>query len=321
MIRFICEECGRRVSVSDEYAGRSGKCPDCGSAVVVPVIPVPVEIELSIQAPPVNENADDGEVKQEIFNDLGIKPIGLANIEAGKRTKPWYIDIFLYPVSTSGIINLVMLTLLPTLFSAIATFFFMVPVLSFFGFFFIMFNFIIRMYYFWYVAECVRYSCMGQTRAPSVFLAAGEDLWDLMHFYFSILLCNLLCFVPATVSMFVNSGFGLEYWVSILAGCLLFPILLLSIVVIDSVSSWNPFMLIVSMIRLMPQYLIVSAALLGMVWLLHIVVFGLFNLGASVLAILPFIKPLITVVVVYFSFIAAHLLGRFYWRNSHKLDW
>ncbi|MCF7955637.1 MAG: hypothetical protein K9M75_07540 [Phycisphaerae bacterium] len=325
MIRFFCKECGRRVSVSDDCAGRSGKCPDCGSAVAVPAIAAPVEIELNIQAPPIYDDAadtaDGEEFKQEVFNDLGLKPIGLANIDAGKRAKPWYTDIFLYPVSTSGIINLVMLTLLPPLFSVIALTLFMIPTLSFFAFFFLMFKIIIRLYFFWYVAECVRYSCMGQTRAPSVYSAAGEDFWDGLNFYFSIFACYLLCFVWAPISLIGNSEFGITYWSLIAVGCLFFPILFLSIVVIDSISAWNPFMLIISMFRLMPQYLIVSAAMFAGVWLAHKVGFWMFSLEGLAHNLMPIIRPLIEAALVYLSFIAAHLLGRFYWRNSHKLDW
>lgn len=325
MIRFLCDDCGRRVSVSDELAGQSGKCPDCGSAVVVPVMPTPADIELDIETHPIYADADettDGEgLKQEFFNDLGLKPIGLANLEAGKRDKPWYIDIFLYPISTSGISNMAMMILLPPLFSIIAMLLVSIPILSFFGFFFMMFNFIIRIYFFWYAAECVRYSCMGQTRAPSVYSSSGGDFWDVMGLYFSLLVSHLLCFGPAVIALIAFRRFGIEYWLLTTAGCLFFPILYLSIIVIDSISSWNPYTLIISMIRLMPQYLILSAVLMAVVWLLHMLAFWIISFGIEGFGILQLIKPIITAVGVYFSFIAAHLLGRFYWKNAHKLDW
>ena len=142
MIRLFCEHCSRRVSVSDELAGKNGKCPDCGNTIAIPDLAARPEIKLDLKIPSIHEDDDVDleEVAQATFNDLGLKPIGLANLEAGKRTKPWIIDIFLYPISTSGIINLVMLTLLPPLFTVIALFLFMIPVISFFGFFFFMFN-------------------------------------------------------------------------------------------------------------------------------------------------------------------------------------
>lgn len=36
MIRFCCQQCGKRLSVPDQSAGRRGKCPKCGSVVIVP---------------------------------------------------------------------------------------------------------------------------------------------------------------------------------------------------------------------------------------------------------------------------------------------
>jgi len=36
MIKFSCPNCGQSIRVDDRYAGRSGKCPRCGTAVEVP---------------------------------------------------------------------------------------------------------------------------------------------------------------------------------------------------------------------------------------------------------------------------------------------
>ena len=36
MIRFTCSNCSRLIRVEDKYAGKKGKCPKCGNAVVVP---------------------------------------------------------------------------------------------------------------------------------------------------------------------------------------------------------------------------------------------------------------------------------------------
>ncbi len=36
MIKFACSKCGQSIRVDDKYAGRKGKCPKCGTAVVVP---------------------------------------------------------------------------------------------------------------------------------------------------------------------------------------------------------------------------------------------------------------------------------------------
>ncbi len=36
MIRFCCEQCGHKISVRDEHAGKQGKCPWCAGVVIVP---------------------------------------------------------------------------------------------------------------------------------------------------------------------------------------------------------------------------------------------------------------------------------------------
>jgi len=36
MIRFACSNCRRLISVDEKYSGKKGKCPKCGSGVVVP---------------------------------------------------------------------------------------------------------------------------------------------------------------------------------------------------------------------------------------------------------------------------------------------
>ena len=36
MIEFKCENCGRKLSVEEEHAGKKAKCPDCGTSFVIP---------------------------------------------------------------------------------------------------------------------------------------------------------------------------------------------------------------------------------------------------------------------------------------------
>lgn len=36
MIKFACSKCGQSIRVDDKYAGKKGRCPKCGTAVVVP---------------------------------------------------------------------------------------------------------------------------------------------------------------------------------------------------------------------------------------------------------------------------------------------
>lgn len=122
--------------------------------------------------------------------------------------------------------------------------------------------------------------------------------------------------------MLSSRAFDREYWILIGIGCVVYPILFLSIVVIDSISAWNPFMLVASLVRIMPQYLIISAGLFGIIWLVHSLLFWVTQLDISSFAlIIRLIKPVFIGFGVYFGFISAHLLGRFYWLNRFRLDW
>ena len=37
MISFKCDNCGRKLKIGDEHAGRKGQCPRCGNTIVVPL--------------------------------------------------------------------------------------------------------------------------------------------------------------------------------------------------------------------------------------------------------------------------------------------
>ena len=47
MIKFACSECGKPIRVDDRYAGKRGKCPGCGAAVVVPAKAAPIAFSCS----------------------------------------------------------------------------------------------------------------------------------------------------------------------------------------------------------------------------------------------------------------------------------
>ena len=44
MIRFTCEQCGHKISVQNKHAGKHGKCPECGSAFIVPTESAIIEL-------------------------------------------------------------------------------------------------------------------------------------------------------------------------------------------------------------------------------------------------------------------------------------
>jgi DNA-directed RNA polymerase subunit RPC12/RpoP len=45
VIRFRCDQCGHKLGVPAKHAGKRGKCPKCGAAIVVPVASAAIELK------------------------------------------------------------------------------------------------------------------------------------------------------------------------------------------------------------------------------------------------------------------------------------
>ena len=178
MIKFSCQKCGQRISVSDEYAGRKGKCPKCRTVLHIPVaekadagaaqialdhdmgrrlpekrlvrvncgmcdkvieaeesqrgailecsgcgsfaeVPLGEKIpeEPEVHGSNEEDTGDDGERE---YYEYG-RTTDLNEVEdTGQRKLPWFIDIFLYPISSSGIINLGILIFIPPVLTALS---------------------------------------------------------------------------------------------------------------------------------------------------------------------------------------------------------
>lgn len=352
MISFYCDDCGRKIKVSPAHAGKKGKCPNCRAVVVVPPEQTTAPIELehnklpsvplvrfscvmcsqSMTAPeskrgeivacpncgsfaevPVKETLanepevtyETEEIPEEEYFDYARKSIQPDEGYSGKRKLPWFLDIFLYPVSDSGLINLGIFVGVPLTISLVGRF--LMPMLCFF----LVIRFVVGLYFCWYIAECVRDSGMGGIRAPSVLSSGGDDLGGLIGAWANLVACYLVCFFPALLYNAITDQQNFIYWSLLGYSALLFPLLFLSVVIIDSVSAWNPITLIVAFVKLQPQYLIASAGFFA-------IIFGLHFLPKADNVALSLLAP---PVAVYAIFIGAHLLGRFYWLNSEKLDW
>lgn len=298
MIKFPCQKCGQRISVSDEYAGKSSRCPKCDNQVTIPKIDGQIELQPVLERAEVPEEKHEAEYysPQRILTD---------DTETGERKLPWFIDIFLYPISASGLINLGLFFLGPFILSILSIALFPLAIIIF------IMRMILAFYFCWYIAECVRDSATGGTRAPSVLVSNSDDLGGIFSAWANLIACYFACFGPAVFYRLITNQQDSIYWGLMGYSALSFPLLFLSVLIIDSASAWNPFMLIWSFIKLMPQYLIVSGVLFGVIWCLH-------AMPSIDNAVLSFFSVLI---MSYVIFTGAHLLGRFYWLNRFRLDW
>lgn len=52
MIEFPCNSCGKRFSMAEEFAGRKGKCKQCGATLTVPTPPPKPSNKIVVEVPP-----------------------------------------------------------------------------------------------------------------------------------------------------------------------------------------------------------------------------------------------------------------------------
>jgi DNA-directed RNA polymerase subunit RPC12/RpoP len=282
----------------------------------------------------------------------------MRKLQAGKielvplpeRKLPWFIDIFLYPASKAGltmlgifigvpllveiftrILNLLALQFLP--FFVFAVFF------SSMG---LIINIVIMLYIYWYISECIRDSANGQIRAPDTFATTpgGEILSSFLKIFVCIIifsapiysylfeskgieknfwpLFHFTLFFPRIVASEVGKG-GITFHLLLFLVVFFFPITVTSVIMSDSFRGLNPILIVRSIFKTFVPYC-------GLILLLCI-------LWAPIMLIREFIVKetlsgraglftyLPTAVNIYLMLIAAHLLGRFYWKYEEKLDW
>src|SRR3989339_853302 len=134
-IRFACQECGHKITVDEAHAGKKGKCPKCKTVVTVPAVPQmqlaknPQKIvspnteseavaELSLKrentSPTPSTNFTYPASPVEVDNAYQVGQNSTLDDEKGKERRfPWFLDIFLYPASEAGLINLGIYAVLP----------------------------------------------------------------------------------------------------------------------------------------------------------------------------------------------------------------
>jgi len=214
-----------------------------------------------------------------------------------QRRIPWIIDIFLYPLNGSGIVNLVMFSAL--LFFAGFLFYLGLCITIILG---LMLSIISSVYFFNYLLECIRGSSLGNIRAaenidrvPELGEACMKIveilgilglLWAPFVIYFAVVRqMDPLAYVFATYGIFVN------------------PIAFLALALFQSTSAFNPIIWFESIGAAFVPYL------------------GLFLLLAGIAFLVDLMSILFFPIAMYMMMVEAHLLGRFYYRYSEKLNW
>ncbi|MGA2092571.1 MAG: hypothetical protein ABSH16_04070 [Sedimentisphaerales bacterium] len=327
LIRFACDFCGRQISVSSAHAGKKGRCPQCKNAVIIPQpLPQPQEDEpirlirdsdLLIQntnpsfPPPPQTPLTEKQQLQMLRDAAGLPP--LEPPAPPERKSPAITDIWLYPANIPGLIFLGIAVLIPLAITILSY------CLGVFAGLIAMpaavINAIIGAYIYWFLAQCVRDSAAGNIRAPET-LAETPGLWELVWQLLEIGAAIVVYAAPAVVYFDFTRRFDVTFWCLASAGAFLYPMALLGVLMFDSINGLNPLIIIPSIFSTFFQYcglvILISTLVCLLIWTQITFRRGFYGFV---------FYPVFQTVELYLAMIAAHLLGRFYFKYQEKLNW
>jgi DNA-directed RNA polymerase subunit RPC12/RpoP len=330
VIKFRCKKCGQKIGVPEIHVGKKGKCPNCENIIIVPSVEsaaMAVPESISNDSKLTSKGADLKLTFLDIPQEQKAQPStpdktleGLRKLKAEittdeaepapERKLPWLIDILLYPISTPGLIILGVIIVIPLLIDFVATllgplgFFVSVP-----GF---VITIVIILYMYWYLCECIRDSAEGGLRAPDV-LARAPSLGDMAWQTLRIIVCSAFFFGAALIYWRKTGLHDTTFWFLLTSGGFFFPMGLLAVIIFDSFSGLNPILLIGSIFSAFFQYC-------GLILFFYACGY----LFAKIISAVPwsgFLNYIPVTAAIYLLMVAAHLLGRFYWRYQEKLYW
>ncbi len=333
--------------MADDQAGRAGQCPRCKGRITIPPATVPLSTAVSqdlLAAPPASVDAARTRARQEEQSEstatasdaldrrlLDVPPAGKGSIpetrwsdeqvlaklrskpspeHSGARQLPWAIDILLYPATIAGVTNLAIMVAIPLFLNVLQQMVF----LPFLGLPFFLAQLAVGLYATWYWAECIYDSAIGGTRAPGLFDKA--DVGDMWSRVFHLLAVYVIFILPIALYALHGDRNVIIIGVLLAWAIIFFPMGLLAMVVSDGMYVLNPVFLLGAIRRTLLPYagllLLIAASgiLLGLV-------LGLLMRKGDVLW---WAGPAL-LIGGYLSLIAAHILGRFYWRYGQRLGW
>jgi len=343
VISFSCNFCGQKIRVAKTSAGKKGKCPKCGKTVLVPdvaAVPSPdIDNEL------IRMKQDSGGAPQENPAEADVDQLQLLRESMGwgsvkqetppQRKLPWLIDIFFYPANIPGVIFLVIVILIPLILDILmfllGIFAGLIAIPSF------ILYVLVWLYSYWYLVQCIRDSGLGGIRAPNT-IAETPGIVELLQSFVRILLCLILCASPAVayiawsrgIKILLGFAFTPELreadtflWFLMGFGVFYYLMSILAVSMFDSIEGISPLIIIPSIFSTFFQYcglvlIIVGSALVFVKAREMLIAVILHNMPVWILYLL---EILVDFVKLYLLMIAAHLLGRFYFRYQEKLNW
>ena len=329
-MEFHCTNCHHKLTVSATHAGRTGRCPKCKTTLTVPepeaepprsphdlrLLDLPPSAEA---VPPTEADASDVAYTKlrAAFGGRIMEPE-----ELPQRQYPWIVDIFLYPLTTSALVILLICVGGPfflrifihfakalTLHIPVLVILWLMSLMAHWGAFILLFFYII-----WYVFAALRDSAEGGIRAPNTG-ASTPGLGELLAETCRLFACITFCMLPAIIYWTKGGGIDAIFWTLFGAGGFALPMTLLSVVMHESLRGLNPLLIVRSISRTLLPYLLLAPFCYALCLM--------FPLAYSLI-----LKPaywhfsyLLQAVAFCLLLIMAHLLGRFYFKNEEKLYW
>ena len=334
MIKFHCKNCGQKINAPEIHAGKKGKCPKCKQIVLIPHIeptaplianehtgepkvgpetspfdPTLLDLpQARAQSPPAEYDVRSETAEDKLEQQLQEKIEQSENV--GKRNLPWIIDIFLYPISTPGLITLGIIIIIPLLIDIVAAL--LGPFATAIALPGFIINSVIGLYLYWYLTECVRDSAAGGLRAPET-LGSTPGLGDMSLRALNIIACLIVFWGPVGFYFYYTHKTDAIFWSLLVYAIILFPMGLLAVIMFDSSTGLNPLLVLRSIFSTFLPYcaMLITFALIG----------SLTGIVSSVALISRILSFVIHCINLYLALVGAHLLGRFYWRYQDKLKW
>ncbi len=311
-MRFECPHCGAKLKVPDTQVGKGGRCPHCKGRIVVPQTPpIAPESESAATGTPMNPF-------DEALFDLPRKPAPPAAspstpadeaAPADEETSRSALDLLLYPMNVSGVIHLLIFSLLPPIWTqAMKLEFWMSP-----GIGRLFYLVLLTLYFVHYIATCLSGSAQGQTRAADINSDSSPLSVDaLLSTSQTIFPAVALVWAGPIAYVVIRERVDWIVMLWVATAGFLFPMVLLSVNDFDSLRGANPFLVLPSIMSVLGPYcglvlaMCVLTALAG---------------GLMYLSVGPSGLWIVRPPIFYISLVQIHLLGRFYWRYQERLKW
>ena len=330
-IRFYCNNCGYKSTVSESYASKKIRCPKCYNIISIPtaestgttsqsgpdkpktpseysdydltLLNITEKEKIQNQQAGISEETAEYEQELEEESQAETEPVD-------ERRLPWLIDISLYPISTSGMVHLAILSFLPRMLLPLGHLNWLHPPIFGLGFLVIFLG-----YLFYCLSDCIGDSANGGRRAPNIDISPTVllNVGELISPVLNVFVCTAVCLGPLLAYFIITRRTDLVFWLLVTYDIFFLPMVLLAVILFDSLRALNPILIIASIFNVFLPYC-------GLVLLFFVV--GV--LIAVIIAILPqsrLISYVLSVVCIYLTMVMAHLLGRFCYKYKDKLNW